>query len=175
MQLLYLHLETRSHLRCLASVILSSQTWHMFTGWRTRFFEFYTFWLKESGRVQSLLNQLGRIPHPQPRQFVPVTNLIDAVVRKNQVWILVLSLTYCVNLSKSFNLPEPQFPCLSNKENKSTCLIELLKGIGSQSGPPDQQCELTSPWYLLEVQILRSHPRTYWISNFESGAQGSVF
>lgn len=52
-------------------------------------------------------------------------------------------------LGKSFNLSEPQFLQLSNKENTSTFLIDLLKGSGSQSGAPNQQHELTSRWHIL--------------------------
>ena len=48
---------------------------------------------------------------------------------------------YCVTLSKSFNLSELQFFQLSNKENTSTFLIDLLKGSGCQRGAPNQQRE----------------------------------
>ena len=56
-------------------------------GWRTRFFEFYTLWKKESAPVQPSLNQHSRttlLPLKQ-RQFIAVANLRDPVVRKNRV------------------------------------------------------------------------------------------
>ena len=52
--------------------------------------------------------------------------LCDTGVRPHGVQILVLLPSFCVTLGKSLNLPAPQFPHLSNREDICIYLIELL-------------------------------------------------
>ena len=52
--------------------------------------------------------------------------LCDTGVRPHGVQILVLLPPFCVTLGTSLNLPEPQFPHLSNREDTCIYFIQLL-------------------------------------------------
>ena len=52
--------------------------------------------------------------------------LCDTGVRPHGVQILVLLPSFCVTLGTSLNLPEPQFPHLSNREDPCIYFIQLL-------------------------------------------------